>query len=332
MNGWDYTGRTEFGEIKKFFNFLAKKDAKKILWGTVGLLLLLWAATGIYTVGPGEQGVVRQFGKVVARTAPGLRYRLPWPIQRVDVVDVSTVRRVEIGFRTGRTTDTVPAEALMLTGDENIVKVHLFVQYRVGEPEKFLFNVKNPETVLRTTSEAALRSVVGQNTIDYTMTEGRVEVQETIQRYIQDRLDYYESGIVLVDARLLTVDPPDQVKHAFHEVVRAWEDRERLVQEAEGYREDLVPRARGEAEAMIREAEAYKERRILRAQGDVAMFLQVLQEYEKAPDVTRDRLYLEAVMEHLPETKRFVIDETVGSGVLQFLPLGELDVKGGAGE
>jgi len=331
MNGWDNTGGTEFPEIKKFFNFLTKKGTKKTVWGVIGLILLLWAATGIYTVGPGEQGVVRQFGKVVARTAPGLRYRAPWPIQRVDVVDVATVRRIEIGYRTGRT-GSVPAEALMLTGDENIVKVHLYVQYRVREPEKFLFNVKDPETVLQSTSEVALRSIVGQNTIDHTMTEGRVEVQEAVQKYIQDLLDYYETGIVLVDSRLLTVDPPDQVKDAFHEVVRAWEDRERLVQEAEGYREDLVPRARGEAEALIREAEAYKERRTLRAQGDVAMFLQVLEEYEKAKGVTKERLYLEAIMELLPETKRFVIDESVGSGVLPFLPLDNLDLTGGAGE
>lgn len=301
---------------------LLKKGPKKALWGILLIFILLWGATGIYTVGPGEQGVVRQFGKVVGQTAPGLRYRVPWPIQRHDVVDVATVRRIEIGYRVGRA-GFIPAEALMLTGDENIVKVNLFVQYRVVDPVKFLFNVRDPETTLHTTTEVALRSIVGQNTIDYTMTEGRVEVQENVQAYIQDLLDNYGTGIILLDARLLTVDPPDQVKDAFNEVVRAWEDKERLVQEARGYMEDLLPRARGEAEAIIREAEGYQEQRVLRAQGDVSLFLQVLEEYEKAKDITRERLYLETAKEFLPDTRRFILDHSASSGLLPFLPLTE---------
>lgn len=308
-------------EIKGKLGELMKRGPKAL--GVLFLLiLLLWGATGIYTVDPGEQGVVLQFGKVVAQTSPGLRYRLPWPIQSHEVVDVATVRRIEIGYRTERT-GSVPAEALMLTGDENIVKIHLFVQYRVVDPAKFLFQVKDPETTLHSTTEVALRSIVGQNTIDFTMTEGRVEVQENVQSYIQKLLDYYGTGIVLIDVRLLTVDPPDQVKDAFNEVVRAWEDKERLVQEARGYMEDLLPRARGEAEAIIREAEAYQEQRVLRAQGDVAYFLQVLDVYESFQEVTRERLYLEAVKEYLPKTRRFIIHEASGNALLQFLPLTE---------
>lgn len=309
-------------EVKGKVEDLLKKRPKKFFWGILVILILLWGATGIYTVGAGEQGVVLQFGRVLEQTAPGLRYRLPWPIQDHEIVDVATVRRTEIGYRVGRT-GFVPAEALMLTGDENIVKVNLFVQYRVVDPVKFLFNVRDPETTLHTTTEVALRSIVGQNTIDYTMTEGRVEVQETVQSYIQDLLDYYGTGIILLDARLLTVDPPDQVKDAFNEVVRAWEDKERLVQEARGYMEDLLPRARGEAEAIIREAEGYQEQRVLRAQGDVSLFLQILEEYEKAKDITRERLYLEAVKEFLPDTRRFILDEGTTGGLLPLLPLTE---------
>lgn len=311
-----------YKEITKKMEDLLKKKPKKILGGLFVLLLLLWGLTGFYTIGPGEQGVVRQFGRVVAQSSPGLRYRLPWPIQEHDVVDIATVRRIEIGYRAGGT-GSIPAEALMLTGDENIVKVNLFVQYRVVDPVNFLFNVRDPETTLRSTTEVALRSIVGQNTIDFTMTEGRVEVQENVQSYIQTLLDDYGTGIVLLDARLLTVDPPDQVKDAFNEVVRAWEDRERLVQEARGYMEDRLPRARGEAEAMIREAEGYQEQRVLRAQGDVALFLQILEEYEKSTDVTRERLYLEAVKEFLPQTTRFILGEEAIGGVLPFLSLTE---------
>ncbi len=297
-----------------------KKNPRKLVGGIIILLLLAWGSSGFYTLNAGEQGVVTTFGKFSAIATPGLRYRLPRPIQNHHKVDIATIRRAEIGFRTGMS-GVITQEALMLTGDENIVEVNLFVQYRVSDPKAFVFNVKEPETTLHSTTEVALRSIVGQNPIDYTMTEGRVDVQEAVQVYIQELLDSYGTGIMLMDVRLLAVDPPEQVKDSFDEVVRAWEDRERLVQEAEGYMEDLLPRARGEAEALVREAEGYRERRILRAQGDVAMFISVLDEYEKSKEVTRERLYLEAMMEILPQTTRFILDEKTGSGIVPLLPL-----------
>ncbi len=301
------------------------KQPKRIVLATIIVLVILWGASGFYTLEPGEQGVVTTFGKFTSISTPGLRYRLPLPIQNHHKVDVATVRRAEIGFRSGMP-GSVGHEALMLTGDENIVEVNLFVQYRINDPKAFVFNVKNPEDALHATTEVALRSIVGQNPIDFTMTEGRVHVQESVQTYIQELLDYYEAGILITNVSLLAVNPPEEVQDAFDEVVRAWEDRERLVQEAEAYMEDLVPRARGEAEAIVREAEGYKERRILRAQGDVALFNSMLDEYVKAKDVTRERLYLEAMIKVLPETTRFIINEKAGNGVLPFLHLTDLEL------
>ncbi len=295
----------------------------KILGPAIVLIIvLIWVASGFYSVGPGEQGVVRQFGRYAYRTGPGLRYRFPWPVQAHNIVDVATVRRSEIGFRSHLDDDrTLPEEALMLTGDENILKVHLMVQYVVRDPDDYLFRVRDPINTLHSTAEVVLRSVVGANTIDHTMTEGRVEVQRDVAEQLQELLDYYRTGLLVVDVRLLEVDPPDQVKDKFHEVVRAWEDRERLVQEAEGYREDLLPRARGEAQAVIRQAEGYKEQRVLEAQGHASRFLQILAEYQQAEAVTRERLYLETMMRALRDVKKYVIDQDVGSGLLQVLPL-----------
>ena len=189
------------------------------------------------------------------------------------VVDTSTVRQAEIGYRADRGRGgSVPSESLMLTGDENIVEVQLFVQYMVQDPVKFLFGAEQPETALRASAEIALRGVVGENTIDYTMTEGRDEIQKKVESYLQKLMDNYDTGLLITQARLLVVDPPGQVKEAFHDVVRAWEDRERVMTEAQGFREDVVPKARGQAQQEIREAEAYKAQRVIRAQGRCAAF------------------------------------------------------------
>lgn len=330
MDYWDIRpeNRSSYSALDNLLRFV-KRTGKWFIISVIVVLVLLWLATGIYSVGPGEQAVIRQFGEMVYVTGPGLRYRLPWPIQRHDIVDVSTIRSAEIGYRTiGSTVVDVPEEALMLTGDENIVRVHMFVQYRVKDAARFLFNVKDPEESLRIAAEVALRSAVGQNTVDQSMTDGRAEVEAQIAELLQSLLDTYGTGISLSGVKLLVVDPPEQVKDAFHDVVRAWEDRERLVQEAEGYRADLIPRARGEAQAMIEEAEAYRERRILEAQGDVANFVLVRQEYEKSKEVTRERLYLEAIQDILSKTNNILIKKDLGNGVVQFLPLTDfLDSK-----
>lgn len=306
---------------------LKRWTTKRVLVPIVVVLALLWFASGFYVVGPGEVGVVLQFGRQVAISQPGLNYRLPRPIQNHYLVNVRAVRSAEIGYRTvtqrsGQTViQRVPAEALMLTGDENIIEVQLFVQYIVQDPFRFLFRARDPEATLAAAAEVALRSVVGRNTIDHTMTEGRVQVQTEVAEYLQRLLDEYETGLLATEVRLLVADAPDQVRNAFHDVVRAWEDRERMTQEAQGYREDIIPRARGEAQEIIRAAEAYAERRVLMAQGEAARFLSVLGEYQLAPDVTRERLFLEAMEEVLPEADKFILSTRAGD-VLPLLPLG----------
>jgi len=315
---------------------ITRFGGKKIFLFLLVIVIGIWLASGIYIVGPGENGVIRQFGKMVDQTSPGLRYRLPWPIQTHDVVHLARIRRAEVGFRTDPYTGKVkpePKEALMLTGDENIVDAQLFVQYVVKDPSQFIFRVRESELALKTSAEVALRSVVGRNTIDYTMTEGRVVVQDEIKKYLQTLLDEYQTGLMVTEARLLVVDPPEEVKDAFHDVVRAWEDRERLMREAEGYREDLIPKARGEAAQMVRSAEAYKEQRVIRAQGDATKFLDVLKAYRKAKDVTRERLYLETLEKVLVGKEKYILPPEGKDSVLKWLPLKEpITIKEGKKE
>jgi modulator of FtsH protease HflK len=288
----------------------------------IGLIALgLYLASGFYIVGPGEKGVVLLFGKVYALTDSGLRYRLPKPIMTNAVVDIATVHRTEIGYRLDKGQQRpVHAESLMLTGDENIVDVQLIVQYFIQDPVKFLFGAQGPESALRASAEVALRGAVGEKTIDVTMTKGRDEIQQRVETYLQKLLDAYDTGLKVTQARLLVVDPPAQVQQAFHDVVRAWEDRDRLFNEAEGYREDLIPKARGQAQQEILEAEAYKAQRVIRARGDAERFLSVLAEYSKAPAITRERLYLESAEHFLLPARKFIMDSE-RSGILPVLPL-----------
>ena len=229
---------------------------KLVLILVVVAVVLLWLGTGVYVVQPGEEGVVRTFGEFSGITVAGLNYHLPYPIQVVDIVDVESIRRVEVGFRT-TDSDTKRSdlnEALMLTMDENIVQVELLIQYRIADAPDFVFNVKDPEQVLRTSTEVALRSTVGQMTIDDVITEQRAQVQDQTRTFLAQLLDDYGTGILVTDVRLQVADPPEEVRDAFQEVVRAKADKERLINEAQAYQNDVVPRARGQKQQVIEEA------------------------------------------------------------------------------
>ena len=294
----------------------------------VVLILIIWLASGVYTVGPGEQGVIRRFGKVIRKTSAGLNFHFPWPIEQRDVVNVEQIRRLEVGFRSNPRRPSmvrpVQAESLMLTGDENIVDAQMIVQYRIKDPVKYLFLLRDPIWTLRAATEVALRSRVGNTTVDEVLTVGRAKVQDETREFLQKLMDTYESGLLVTAVKLQTVDAPDQVKDAFHEVVRAREDREKLMRQAEGYREDIIPKARGKGQEIIRAAEAYKEERILRAKGDAAKFSSVLAEYKKAPHVTRERLHLETMEQVLPNVEKFILESKGGGGVVPLLPLKSL--------
>lgn len=294
--------------------------------GIVVALILLWLGSGIYIVQPGEEGVVRTFGRFSNVTGSGLNYHIPWPFQQVSIVDVQGIRRAEIGFRTNMRggKEQILNEALMLTRDENIVQVELLLQYRVGNSRDFVFNVQFPETVLVTSAEVALRSAVGKMTIDAVITEERARVQDETRVFLAKLMESYATGILVTDVRLQVADPPEEVRDAFQEVVRAQADKERRINEAQAYQNDVVPRARGERQRLIEEATAFRDREILRAQGESERFLSVLNAYKMARETTRERLHIEALERVLRDVDLILLDrETVGGQVLPFLPLAD---------
>jgi len=290
----------------------------------VGIALIFWLFTGVYTVGPDEVGVVQRFGKYIRMAQSGLNYHMPFPIETVKTPKVTEVKRIEIGFRTiGKNQyRTVERESLMLTGDENIVDAELIVQYKIKEPINYLFNFVGPELTMREASEASLRTVVGRHNIDEALTSGKLMIQEETKELLQSILDKYETGVQVVAVQLQDVSPPKQVIDSFKDVASAKEDKNRMINEAEGYRNNVIPKARGEAQAMIREAEGFREARISRAEGDVAKFKAILKEYSKAKDVTRKRLYLEAMDEILPGLEKYIVPSGEDGNLLNLLNLG----------
>jgi len=290
----------------------------------IGIALIFWLFTGIYTVGPDEVGVVQRFGKYIRVVQSGLNYHMPFPIETVKTPKVTEVKRIEIGFRTiGKNQyRTVERESLMLTGDENIVDAELIVQYKIKEPINYLFNFIGPELTMREASEASLRTVVGRHNIDEALTSGKLMIQEETKELLQSILDKYETGVQVVAVQLQDVSPPKQVIDSFKDVASAKEDKNRMINEAEGYRNNVIPKARGEAQSMILEAEGFRESRISRAEGDVAKFKAILKEYSKAKDVTRKRLYLEAMEEILPGLEKYIVPSGEDGNLLNLLNLG----------
>ena len=293
--------------------------------------LAIWLLTGTFMVGPDEVGVIRTFGKHTRVAQSGLNWHFPVPIETVNTPKVTEVKRVEIGFRTLRNGQyrTVEKESLMLTGDENIVDAEMIVQYKIKDPVAYLFNIVEPELTVREAAEASLRTVVGRNKIDETLTTGKFIIQEETKSQLQSILDLYESGIHVVAVQLQDVSPPKEVIGAFKDVASAKEDKNRMVNQAEGYRNDVIPKARGEAEAMIRAAEGFRESRIKRAEGDAAKFTTILQEYRKAKSITEIRLYLETMEKVLPGIEKIIIPDKDSGNMLNLLNLNAGTGKGG---
>lgn len=289
----------------------------------ISIGLILWLISGVYVVGPDEVGVVQTFGKHTRVAQSGLNYHFPFPIETVQTPKVTEVKRVEIGFRSMGKNQfrTIEKESLMLTGDENIVDAELIVQYKIKDAVNYLFNFVRPELTVREAAEASLRTIIGKHKIDEALTSGKFVVQEETKELLQSIMDKYETGILIVAVQLQDVSPPKQVIAAFKDVASAKEDKNRMINQAEGYRNDVIPKARGEAQAMIREAEGFRESRIKRSEGDIAKFNAMLVEYKKAKDVTRKRMYLETMEEILPNIEKYIIPENGGGNLLNLLNL-----------
>ena len=303
-----------------------------MVWGIILLLLVVWIIPGtFYFVEPDEEAVVTRFGKFDRTNSPGLHFKYPSPIEHAATPKITQVRRAEIGFRTaqGRPTQSVPAESLMLTGDQNIVDMNLVVQYRIMDSVQYLFNVRRPHKLIRDAAETVIRGITGSKKIDEALTTGKAEIQVLAKDQIQALLDKYKSGLQVVTIQLQAVHPPEQVADSFKDVVRAREDKERMINEAQGYRNAVIPEARGQAAQIVRVAEGYREEKIKRAEGDAKRFLQQYGEYKKAPDITRKRIYLETMEQILPEINKVIMGNKKGGNVLPILPLGKNSLLGG---
>jgi len=295
----------------------------------VGIVALIWLASGFYIVDASQRGVVLRFGKQVEVTEAGPRWHLPYPIETVEVVNLSQVRTVEVGYR-DNVKNKVLKESLMLTDDENIIDIQFAVQYFLKDPGDYLFNNRKPDENVRQAAETAIREVVGRSKMDFVLYEGREQVAAETTRLMQDILDKYKSGIIVSKLTMQNAQPPEQVQAAFDDAVKAGQDRERQKNEGQAYANDVVPKAKGAAARLMEEALAYKQSVIANAEGDASRFRQILAEYEKAPQVTRERMYIDMMQQILTSSTKIMIDQKSSNGSLLYLPLDKLIQQTGA--
>lgn len=315
------------------FSRIKKPKGKVLLLVAIGAAII-WLLSGIYIVNPDEQGVVLRFGKYNRTVDPGPHYALPAPIESVYKPQVTQVLRSEVGFRSvGQSTTfqqgqvrTVAEEASMLTGDENIVNVQFSVQYKISDPVQYLFNVSAPTELVRNAAEAAMREVIGNSEIDSAITDGKLKIQNDATQLLQQILNRYGAGIQVLAVQLQDVHPPKEVIDAFKDVASAREDKSRIINQAEAYRNELLPRARGQAAALRNQAEAYSATRIRNAEGEAARFDALRQEYDKAPKVTRQRLYYETMEDILSGSgEKLLLDGSASGRALPYVPLPSLN-------
>ena len=283
---------------------------------------LIWLGSGFYIVDASQRGVVLRFGKLVEVTEPGPRWHLPFPVETAEIVNLSQVRTVEVGYR-DNVKNKMLKESLMLTEDENIIDIQFAVQYFLSDPADYLFNNRMPDENVRQAAETAIREVVGKSKMDFVLYEGREQVAASATKLMQDILDRYKSGILISKLTMQNAQPPEQVQAAFDDAVKAGQDRERQKNEGQAYANDVGPRAKGTAARLIEEAEGYKQSVIANAEGDASRFKQILVEYEKAPGVTRERMYLDMMQQVMGNVSKVMIDQKNGNSLL-YLPLDKL--------
>lgn len=300
-------------------------------FGRIGISVILlvvftlWMLSGIYIVDSPERGVVKRFGAFVEETTAGPHWHIPYPIESVTKVNVDRIRTAEIGYRSDvrNKTGSVASESLMLSKDENIVDIRIAVQYKVQSANQYLFEVSDPDISLRAVTESALREVVGQNKMDFVLTEGRNEVVSRVREVAQANLDLYRTGLIITSVNLQDAQPPEQVQSAFADVVKAREDKERLINEAQAYSNDILPKARGQAARQMEEASAYHAQVIAVATGKASRFDSIVSEYQKSPVVTRQRLYMDAIGDVLGKTSKVFVGSESGTNLL-YLPLDKM--------
>ena len=293
--------------------------------GVLLILLILWMASGFYIVNEGQRGVVLRFGQYSETTPAGLGWHLPYPAETVELVNVSQVRTIEIGYRKN-VSSKVLKESLMLTDDENIIDIQFAVQYILKNPQEYLFNNRDPDEAVLQAAESSIREVIGKSSMDYVLYEGREDVAAKATVLMQRLLDHYKIGIAISKVTMQNAQPPEQVQAAFDDAVKAGQDKERQKNEGEAYANDVIPKAKGNAARLMEESEGYKQRVIESSSGDADRFKQILVEYDKAPDVTRNRLYLDMMQEVLTKTNKILVDSKSSNNLL-YLPLDKMIEK-----
>ena len=300
----------------------------------LGLIVLIaalvWLASGFYIVDASQRGVVLRFGKLIETTEPGPRWHLPYPVETVEVVNISQVRTVEVGYREN-VKNKMLKESLMLTDDENIIDIQFAVQYFLKDPGAYLFNNRAPDENVRQSAETAIREVVGRSKMDFVLYEGREQIAAETTQLMQDILDRYQSGILVSKLTMQNAQPPEQVQAAFDDAVKAGQDRERQKNEGQSYANDVIPKAKGAAARLMEEAAGYKQSVIANAEGDASRFKQILAEYKKAPQVTRERMYLDMMQQIMSSSSKVMIDQKNSNGSLLYLPLDKLMQRTEAG-
>lgn len=291
----------------------------------VVIVLLVWIASGFYTVDSSERGIVLRFGKYTETTQPGAHWHLPYPIESAEIVNFSQVRTLEVGYRNDNPSSKNLSESLMLTDDLNIIDIQFSVQYLIKNPTDYLFNnrMSNDKEIVRQAAEAAIREVVGKSKLDYALYEGRAQVTSETSKLLQSILDRYKTGIMVSQVNLQQAQPPEQVQAAFDDAVKAQQDRDRQINLGKAYAADVVPRAQGQAARLLQEADGYKQAVIANAEGDASRFKQILAAYNKAPRVTRERMYIDMMQQILSSTSKVMIDQHKGNSLL-YLPLDQL--------
>jgi len=304
------------------------------------IALIVWGLSGFYIIEQGNRGVVLRLGQYLTTTEAGLRWHIPVPIEQVKVFNVEQIQNVQIGYRsdaTGQRNQPVPRESLMLTQDENIIDINFAVQYKIKDAKDYLFQIQNADTefkqadiLVRQATESAVREVIGKSTMDFALKEGRTEVSQSVEGLVQGIIDRYKSGLQITSVNMQNAQPPEQVQGAFNDAIKAGQDQDRLKNEGEAYANDILPKARGASARLLEEASAYKAQVVARAEGEVSRFLNVLAEYKKAPEVTRERLYIDSI-ENVMSNSTKVFMDVDGSGNLLYLPLDKLMQQSGSG-